>query len=82
MDDILVIEAANHVDNGIGHADVGEELVAKTFALAGTLDQTGDVNELDDGGSGLLGVVHLGELVQTGVGTATTPVLGSLVQKG
>jgi len=43
------------MDNGIGGTDVAQELVAQTFALGGTLDQTGDIHELDDSGGELLG---------------------------
>ena len=64
MDDVLVVEAADHVDDGVGHADVGEELVAQALPPGRALHQPGDVHELDDGGGGLLRVVHLGELVQ------------------
>jgi hypothetical protein len=37
------------VDDGVGFADVGQELVAQAFALGRTGHQTGDVDELDDG---------------------------------
>ena len=53
------------MDNGIGHADVAQELIAQTLAAGGTLYQTSDVHELNNSGSGLLGVIHLGQLVQT-----------------
>ena len=65
MDDVIIVKAAHHMDDGVGHADVAQELVAQTLAAGGTLDQTGDVHKLDDSGGGLLGVVHLGQLVQT-----------------
>ena len=48
---------ANHMDDGIRGADVAEEFIAQTFALAGTLDQTGNVHEFHNGRGGLLGVV-------------------------
>ena len=46
--DVVVDEAAHHVRDRIGLADVGEELVAQAFALRGAGDQAGDVDELDD----------------------------------
>ena len=55
------------MDDGVRHADIGEELVSQPLALAGPLDKARDVHELDDGGGGLLGIVHLAELVQPGV---------------
>ena len=66
--DIAVLEAANHMDDGIGGADVAQELVAQTLALACALDQTGDVNELDDGGGGLLGGIEIAQPLQPLIG--------------
>ncbi len=37
VDDVLVLEAADDVDDGVHLADVGEELVAQPLALAGAL---------------------------------------------
>ena len=64
MDNIRVLEAADHVDNGVHLPDVGQELVAQSLPLGGALDQPGDVHKLDDGGGHLVGLVHLGQLVQ------------------
>ena len=62
--DILIVEAAHNVHDGVGAADILKELVAETRALACALDKTRDVDKFDDGGGLLLGVVHLGELVE------------------
>ena len=67
MDDVLVIEAPHHMDNGVRHADIGEELVAQPLTPAGAFDKAGDVHEFDDGGGGLPGMIHLAEFVQPGV---------------
>ena len=48
VDDVLVVEAAHDVDDRVGLADVGEELVAEAFALRRAGDEAGDVDELDD----------------------------------
>ena len=56
------------MDDGVGLPDVGQELVAKARALAGTLHQTRDIHELDDSGGLFVGLVHLGQLVQPLVG--------------
>jgi len=48
--DVVVLEAADDVDDGIDLADVRQELVAEPFALARALDQPRDVHELDDRG--------------------------------
>ena len=48
--DVVVLEAPDDMDDRVHVADVGEELVAEALALAGTLDQAGDVHELHRGG--------------------------------
>ena len=47
MDDVVVLEAPDDVKYRVALADVREELVAKPLALGRTLDETGDVGELD-----------------------------------
>ncbi|MNW46630.1 hypothetical protein D3C74_239360 [compost metagenome] len=42
---ILVLEAADHMNDGIHLADVRQELVAKTLALARTAHQSGDIDK-------------------------------------
>ena len=68
MHDIFIVEAAHDVDNGVRAADVLKELVAETRTLARALDEARDVDKFDDGGGLLLGVVHLGELIEALVG--------------
>ena len=53
------------MDDSISHTDVAQEFVAQALALGCTLDQAGNVNKLNDCRGGLLGVIHLGQLVQT-----------------
>lgn len=48
-DDVGIIKAADDVNDGIGVADIAEELVAETFALRRALDKTRDIHELDRG---------------------------------
>ena len=47
--DVAALEAAQHVDDRVDLADVGEELVAEPFALARAAHQPGDVDEFDLG---------------------------------
>ncbi len=49
---VRVVEAAQHVEDGVGFTDVGKELVSKTFSPARTFDQARDVHDLDRGGDG------------------------------
>ena len=64
MHDIGVLEVANDLADGVAVADVGEELVPESLSLAGTLDEAGDVDELDRRGDDSRGVDHLGELLE------------------
>ena len=65
--DILIVEAADHMDDGIGFPDVGQKLVAKPRALTGALHQTGDVHELNDRRGLFIRLIDLRQLVQPGV---------------
>ena len=64
VDDVFVLKAAHHVDDGVHFADVGEELVAQALAVAGALDQAGDVDKLQRRRGILFRVIHPGKHVQ------------------
>ena len=68
MDDIGILEAADHVYDGIHLTDICQELVAQAFALGRALHQTCDIHELDDCRGHLGGMVHIRQQSQTGVG--------------
>ena len=68
VDYVVVVKTAHHVDNGVSGPDVAQEFVAQAFPTAGPLHQPGDVYKLDHRRRGLLGVVHLRQLVQPDVG--------------
>ena len=65
MDDVLVLKAAYHVDDGVHFPDVAQELVAQTFALGCAFYQSGDVHELQGSRGELVRLVHFSQLVQT-----------------
>ena len=52
--DVGVIEGTHDVSDGIGAADVGQELIAEAFTLAGAGDQASNVHEGDGGWHDLL----------------------------
>jgi hypothetical protein len=80
---LLVLEAAHHVGDRVGLADVGQELVAQALALRGARDQAGDVDELHRGRQDLLRLDDGRQLVEARVGHfGTMPTLGSMVQNG
>jgi len=60
----FTFEASQDVHDGIGLADIGEELVAKTFAFAGAADQAGDVDEFQLGGHDLRRFAEERDLVE------------------
>ena len=45
MGDVVIFKAAQHVDDGIHLADVGEKLIAKAFAFGRTAHEAGDIDE-------------------------------------
>ena len=68
MHHVVVVEAAEHVENGVAFAYVGQELVSEAFSVAGTLHQTCDVHYVHRGRAGPLGLAYLREPVQPAVG--------------
>ena len=68
MGDVVVIEAAEDVNNGICLADVGKEFIAQAFTLGGAFDETCDVDNLYCSGYYRAGITHLDELGQAIVG--------------
>ena len=64
MDDVVVVEAAHDMDDGVALADVAEELVAEAGTLTCALDEAGDVYELHDSGGLLVGLPDLSQLIQ------------------
>ena len=68
MGDVAVVEAAQYVDDGVRVADVGEELVAQSFAFRRAFDQSGDIDDFDGGRNHPLGFVDLGQPDEPPVG--------------
>jgi len=80
--DVFIVEAAHDVDDGVGFADVGQELVAEAFALAGASDEAGDVENSTMAGWIFCGLTMADRASRRASGTSTMPTLGSMVQKG
>ena len=49
MHHIIIVKAAQHMDDSIRLADVSQELIAESLALAGTLHQSCDIDDLHRG---------------------------------
>src|SRR5450631_84798 len=68
VDDVVVLEAADDVGDGVGLADVGQKLIAEAFTLGGPAHQAGDVDEVHRRGHHRLRVVELDQRVEPRVG--------------
>ena len=49
MDNIVVLKAAHHMDNGVNLPNIGQKLIAEPFSLTSSLDQPSNINELYSG---------------------------------
>ena len=65
--DVGVGEVADDLADGVGLADVRQELVAQALALGGTLHKAGDVHELHRGRHDAARMHDVGELLETAV---------------
>ena len=68
MGDVVVLEATQHMDDGVGVTDVRKELITQTLALRCALHEAGDVDDLDGCWHNALRVVNFNELVEALVG--------------
>ena len=71
--DVGVVETANHVDDRVHLANVGEELISQPFSLARSLHQSGDIQELDRRGDRLLRLHDVREGIQARIGDGDDP---------
>ena len=61
---------------------MGEKGVSPALSLGSSLDKPRDVNDLYACGDGLRGFYDIRDGIKSGVRNPTTPMLGSMVQKG
>ena len=64
MDDVVVLKAADHMDDGVHFPDVGKELVAEPLAFGRALDEAGDVDEFDGSRHHAFRVVQLRQKIE------------------
>ena len=76
MNDVVVVEAAHDVRNGVAFADVGEELVAEAFALARACNEAGDIDEFHCSGNNALRMIDFSELLQARIGNLNNADVG------
>jgi hypothetical protein len=83
MGDVAVLEAAQHMGDGVAFADIGEELVAQAFALGGAAHEARRCRRR----SCRVGMISFdlpiaASFSSRASGTGTSPTFGSMVQKG
>ena len=77
MGHVLVLKAADNLGDGIHLTDMGQEFVAQTFALGGSLDQSGNIDEAHGGGNGFpFGFVHIRQSGKAAVGNIDNADVG------
>ena len=67
VDDIFVVKAPHHMDDGGALPDVGQKLVSQPLALGRPLHQARNVHKLHHRGGGLLRLIEVAEPVQAAV---------------
>lgn len=76
VNNLGIIEAANHLEDGIDSANVGQERVTKTSTSRGTAGQTGNIIHSQVGGNLRLGLVVVAEPIEPVIGDNNTGLLG------
>ena len=65
MHDAVVVEAAEHMDDGVALAYVGQELVAQALTLAGTFHEARNIDDVADSRHDATRVHKFGKLGQS-----------------
>ena len=73
---IIIVEAAEHVDDGVSLTDIGQKLVAQSLALARTLHEAGNINNLHSGGYDTSRMYQLGQLGESVIGNRDNAHIG------
>ena len=68
VNDVVVLEAANHVRNRVSLANGRQELIAEALPLRCAGDQSGDVHEFNRSGKNTLGTRYRGQGRKTRIG--------------
>ena len=68
VNDVVVLKATDDVKDSVNLADVREELVSKALAARSALNESRDVNELDDSGCIFFGIVHFCKIIKARIG--------------
>jgi hypothetical protein len=80
--DVVVLEAAHDVRDGVGLADVGEKLVAEPSPLDAPATSPAMSTNSTTAGITFSGLAIAASAASRESGTSTMPTLGSIVQNG
>ena len=75
MGDVVIFETAQHMDNRVGLADIGQELVAQPFTLGRATHQTRNVHERQLRFDDLGRPADLRDRLQPGIGHGHAPLI-------
>ena len=70
MNDIVIFKTTDNMYDGIYFTDIGKELVAQAFTLAGTLYKTCNINKFDGGWCYLLCVIQFTQFHNSFIGNS------------
>ncbi len=48
MNNMIIIETANNMNNGVNFTNIGQKFIAQALTLAGAFNQPGDISKIDD----------------------------------
>ena len=64
VDDIAIIKTTQHMEDRVSFPNIGQKLVAKSFAFAGSFDKASYINNIHSGGNHTLRLAHVGKHLQ------------------
>src|SRR5947207_3118071 len=76
MGDIAILETAHHMGDGIDFADIGEELVAESFALGGAAHQARNIDESEPSRDDLGALAYRRQPVEARIGNPYVTDIG------
>ena len=68
MGDVVILETAHDMGDGVAFADIGEKLIAEALAFRGAAHEPGDIDEGEPGRDDLFGTGDAGQHVKARIG--------------
>jgi hypothetical protein len=64
MDDFVVIKGSDQMENSINSSNVTQKGISKSGSFRSSLDQTGDIDNLQDGRDNRRGFVYINQVLE------------------